>query len=85
MTTGKAAAIFLALDNIYRQASVKENQYMLRGHWVDGHTFLAEWIALPLGNNVSINIQLKYNGESIEITTQEPAFPRKPTIIKGTR
>jgi hypothetical protein len=58
---------------------------MMRGYWTDDHTFLVEWIALPLGNNYSLNVQLKYTGKNIEISTQEPIFPRNHTIIKGTQ
>lgn len=84
-TTGDNDFEQIGLDNMYRKASVTENPYMLRGHWVDDHTFLVEWIALPLGNNDSLNIQLKYTGKNIEISMQEPTFPRTHTIIKGTQ
>jgi hypothetical protein len=73
----------IGLDNIYRQASTLENPYMLRGHWVDDHTFLVEWVALPLGNNYSLNIQLKYSGRNIEISMQESIFPGNHPVIKG--
>jgi hypothetical protein len=74
----------IGLDNIYRRAALPQNQYMMRGHWVDDHTFLIEWAALPLGDNISYNMQLEYSGNNVEIKIQEPVFKREPVIIKGT-
>ena len=62
-----------------------QDQYMMRGHWVNDDTFLIEWIALPLGNNSSNNIQLKYSGEEVEISVAPPIFAGEPTVIKGSR
>ncbi len=84
-TTGDNDFEEIGLDNIYRPSTVSENPYMMRGRWVDNQTFLAEWIALPLGNNFSYEIRLKYSGKDIEISIQPPIFAGEPTIIKGTR
>jgi hypothetical protein len=75
----------IGLDNIYRRATLPQDQYMMRGHWVDDHTFLIEWIALPLGNNVSNNIELKYSDRDVEISVAPPIFAGEATVIKGTR
>jgi hypothetical protein len=84
-TTGDNDFEEIGLDNIYRSSNVSENPYMMRGRWLDDQTFLAEWTALPLGNNFSYQIRLKYTGENIEIRIQPPIFAGKPTVIKGTR
>jgi hypothetical protein len=75
----------IGLDNIYRRAVLPQDQYMMRGHWVDDETFLIEWIALPLGNNFSNNIELKYSAGEVEISIEPPIFAGEPTVIKGSR
>ena len=74
----------IGLDNIYRRAALSQDQYMMRGHWVDDHTFLIDFVALPLGNNLTYNIQLKYSDKDIEISIEQPIFAGEPMIIKGT-
>ena len=75
----------IGLDNIYRRATLPEDQYIMRGHWVGDHTFLIDWVALPLGNNFSYNIQLKYSDKDLEINIESPIFAGEAIIIKGTR
>jgi hypothetical protein len=73
----------IGLDNIYRPGTPPIDQYMMRGRWVDDQTFRFVWTPLPLGNNGSAEIQVKYSGDNIEINIQSLILPGEPTIIKG--
>ena len=75
----------IGLDNIFRPARLPENQYMMRGHWMDDQTFGVEWWS-TVNNNGTSMIQVKYNGNNVEISIHNLIFDEAPlTVMKGTR
>jgi hypothetical protein len=74
----------VGLDNIYRTARLPENQYLMRGSWVDDQTFTIEWT--QPGFPYSADIWLKYQGDSVEVTVEQVLrFGGEAVVFKGAR
>ena len=74
----------IGLDNIYRVSNVPPvcNDCLLRGHWVDDRTFIAE---LPTPDRGTSEVQMKFQGDNVEVVIQPVIFGGQPLIIKGRK
>lgn len=82
-TTGPDDLDPVGLDNIYRPARLPENQYMMRGRWLDDQTFMIEWIQPGIPG--SARIWLKYSRDSVEVTIEQLVFGGEPVVFRGTK
>lgn len=73
----------VGLDNIFRRARLPENQYLMRGRWIDEQTFVIEWTIPGWANSTAIG--LKYREDRVEIMIEPLIFSSEPTLIEGTK
>lgn len=73
----------IGLDNIYRLGKTTPS-HMMRGRWKDEHTFLVDYLPLD-GTGSTVQFQLTYSGDSMEVNIQPLIFKGQPTVYTGSK
>jgi CubicO group peptidase (beta-lactamase class C family) len=79
-TDGGETSEEIGLDNLFRIGGSLPGQFM-RGRWIDGETFVVDW--MPVGTIGSLQVNLSYAGDGVDITVRPVAFGGEPVVMHG--